>query len=441
MAGETLLNNRYELIAQQGSGGMSVIYKAVDRSLGRTVAIKILRPSLTQDPAFLDKFQQEARSVAMMSHNNIVTVHDVGSDGPTHYIVMEMVEGQDLKKVIKTRGALPYAMALDYAIQICGGLGFAHRSRLVHADVKPQNILITKDNVIKVTDFGIAQAYTDTMPQTRAEVVWGSPHYFAPEQARGEKPSPASDVYSIGIVMFEMFTGRLPFMGTSQRELAMAHIQSEIPKAKDVNPSVPEEISKIIAKVMSKRPNDRYSQADQLGHILQGLQDRTKNASANTVQRPAAPPTVPSQKPVIPPRSNEPSSRPPNIARPVSPDETYKYSPAPNAPGGNNPQPVQRPNSAPPQPFVVNQAQELQQPRPQFGNNANPSPAPPPRVVNPDGRFNPDATGGYSRPYQPMRENESEGLDFVTITLVVLAFIAVAGLVPLYLFGVFPALG
>ena len=209
MPGETLLNQRYELVAQQGSGGMSVIYRALDRMLGRMVAIKILRPNLTKDPAFLEKFQQEARSVARMSHPNIVTVHDVGNDGATHYIVMEMIDGNDLKKLIKTRGALPFDKAIDYAIQMCAGLGFAHRSKLVHADVKPQNLLINTENVLKVTDFGIAQAYTDTMPQTRSEVVWGSPHYFAPEQARGEKPSPASDVYSIGIVMFEMFTGRL----------------------------------------------------------------------------------------------------------------------------------------------------------------------------------------------------------------------------------------
>ena len=210
MPGETLLNQRYELVAQQGSGGMSVIYKALDRMLGRMVAIKILRPNLTKDPAFLDKFQQEARSVAMMSHPNIVTVHDVGSDGATHYIVMEMIEGNDLKKLIKARGGLPLDKALEYGIQICAGLGFAHRSQLVHADVKPQNILINREGVLKVTDFGIAQAYTDTMTQTRSDVVWGSPHYFAPEQARGESPTPASDVYSIGIVLFEMFTGRLP---------------------------------------------------------------------------------------------------------------------------------------------------------------------------------------------------------------------------------------
>lgn len=438
MAGETLLNNRYELIAQQGSGGMSVIYKAIDRSLGRTVAVKILRPSLTQDPAFLDKFQQEARSVAKMSHPNIVTVHDVGSDGPTHYIVMEMIEGQDLKKLIKTQGALPYPKALDYAIQICDGLGYAHRSRLVHADVKPQNILITKEGVVKVTDFGIAQAYTDTMPQARAEVVWGSPHYFAPEQARGEKPSPASDVYSIGIVMFEMFTGHLPYVGTSQRELAMAHIQSDVPKAKDVNPSVPDEISKIIQKVMSKRPTDRYSQADQLGHILKSVQDRTRSASANTIQTPPAPPTV-ERQPAVPKNiPSAPASRPPNVPPrvPVSGEETHKYSAAPVAPGQSNQQTIQSPSKQP-QPFVQNYAQQVNQQPP-----VSSTPMPPRQnPINPDGSWNAPGTGGYSPVNPPIRQEESDGLDFVTITLVILAFIAVAGLVPLYLFGVFPALG
>lgn len=433
MAGETLLNNRYELVAQQGSGGMSVIYKAIDRSLARTVAIKILRPSLTQDPAFLDKFQQEAKSVAKMSHPNIVTVHDVGSDGPTHYIVMEMIEGQDLKKLIKTRGALPLEIALEYAIQICDGLGFAHRSQLVHADVKPQNILINQDNIIKITDFGIAQAYTDTMPQTRAEVVWGSPHYFAPEQARGEKPTPASDVYSIGIVMFEMFTGRLPYVGTSQRELAMAHIQADIPRAKEVNPAIPGEISNIIAKVMSKRANDRYSHADQLGHVLKGIRDRNRNSSGNKTPDRAAPPTVPNQRPVP---TTMPSAKSPTMPPPASQEPTVKFGAAPVAPSAQpyNPQPNhQQAHLSPPQPFVDNAAQRIRPPR---------TPQPPNQIVNPDtGRFNPGPTGGYTGRFTPQPENKNEGLDVVTITLVILAFIAVAGLVPLYLFGVFPALG
>src|SRR5690606_23876393 len=240
MSSETVLNNRYRLTAQQGSGGMAVIYKAIDQALGRTVAVKILRPSLTDDPAFLARFRNEARSVANLSHPNIVTVHDVGNDGQTHYIVMEFIEGQDLKKIIRTEGVLTVKRTLELAIQICDGIGFAHRAGLVHADVKPQNILVTNDDRVKVTDFGIAQALTDTQPMQRQEVVWGSPHYFSPEQARGEKPTPASDVYSIGIVMFEMLTGRLPYTGASQQDLALAHLREPVPLVSEFNPSVPE---------------------------------------------------------------------------------------------------------------------------------------------------------------------------------------------------------
>ena len=325
MPGETLLNNRYELVAQQGSGGMSVIYKAQDRSLGRMVAVKILRPSLTKDPSFLEKFQQEARSVAVMSHPNIVTVHDVGNDGATHYIVMEIIEGQDLKKVIRMHGALPLERVLKYSIQICAGLGFAHRSHLVHADVKPQNVLINRDDVIKITDFGIAQAVTDTMPQTRSDVVWGSPHYFAPEQARGEKPSPASDVYSIGVVMFEMLTGRLPYIGTSQRELALAHLQAEIPSARELNPNVPEILSNIIAKVMSKRPNDRYKHADQLGHILQQVRERAKDAGRPPAFGSTPPPSSVSRRNL----GQAPGTPAPRPSRTVdSPGGTCRFSAA-----------------------------------------------------------------------------------------------------------------
>ena len=372
MAGETVLNQRYELVAQQGSGGMSVIYRARDRKLERTVAIKILRPSLTQDPAFLEKFQQEARSVAMMSHPNIVTVHDVGSDNKTHYIVMEMIDGQDLKRVIKARAPLPLDRALDYAIQICAGLGYAHRTGLVHADVKPQNLLINRDDIVKVTDFGIAQAYTDSMPQTRSEIVWGSPHYFAPEQARGEKPSPAADVYSIGIVLFEMITGRLPFVGASQRELALAHIQTEPPSARSFNPTLPDDISLIIRKVMSKRPNDRYRHADQLGNVLRRARERAKLGGAITIETPSA-----------------------------APDSSSAA--------------IQRPSPPP-----------------------MPAPTPTPR---PGTRPLLDATGAYTGPRLPQRQPKPQRWDAVTLILLILALLALAGLLPLYLVGVFPLLG
>ena len=392
MPGETLLNQRYELVAQQGSGGMSVIYRALDRSLGRMVAVKILRPNLTKQPELLDKFQQEARTYARMSHPNIVTVHDVGSDGATHYIVMELVDGEDLKKLIKKRGALPQERALDLGIQICAAIGFAHRSDMVHADVKPHNILINREGSVKVTDFGIAQALTDSLPGARSKVVWGSPHYFAPEQARGEKPTRASDVYSIGIVLFEMFTGRLPYVGSSQRELALAHIRADIPRARDIKPELPAELSNAIAKVMSKRQNDRYTHADQLGHILGRIREQ---------------------------------SRSPAPINPVAISAKSAPAPAiPAAPAAPAPVPFRRPS-----------------PQPAADSQTDPGPpAPPNPLFNADGSINTNATGGYSGPFMPRRRAKSEGADLVTILLVILAFLAVAGLVPLYLLGVFPLL-
>ena len=281
---ETLLNQRYRLLGQLGSGGMAVIYKASDQTLARTVAIKVLRPSLTSDAGFVKRFRNEARSVARLSHPNIVTVHDVGSDRNTHYMVMEFVEGQDLKKLIRSRSPFPVDQALDIAIQICAGIGFAHRSGFVHADVKSQNILLTRERRVKVADFGIAQALSDTLPAQKQQVVWGSPHYYSPEQARGERPTPTSDVYSIGIVLFELLTGELPYRGDSPQELALAHVEGRVPHVIDVNPAVPENISRIVHRVMQKEPNARFRTADQLGKVLGSCR---KLGQANTA--PAAP--------------------------------------------------------------------------------------------------------------------------------------------------------
>ena len=246
----------------------------------------------------------------------------------------------------------------------------------MHADVKPQNILINREGVVKVTDFGIAQAWTDTMPQTRSQVVWGSPHYFAPEQARGEKPSPASDVYSIGIVLFEMFTGRLPYTGSSQRELALAHLKADLPRATDINPDLPDQLSRVIYKVMSKRPMDRYQHADQLGQILSQIRDI---ARAERLHRSGVMPAMPVPAPAPP------------AAAPAA-----MTPPAPAIP-------------SPPQPFF-----------------------------HTDGTVNVDSTGGYTGPFVPQRQARDSGADIVTIALVVLAFLAVAGLLPLYLLFVLP---
>src|SRR5690606_37217283 len=268
---------------------------------------------------FVARFRNEARSVANLSHPNIVTVHDVGSDGQTNYIVMEYVEGQDLKRIIRSEGMLSVDLALDLAIQICAGIGFAHRAGIVHAEVKPQNILVTADYRVKVTDFGIAQALTDTQPTQRQAVVWGSPHYFAPEQARGEKPTPASDVYAIGIVLFEMLTGRLPYSGTSQQELAMAHLRERVPHVTEFNPNVPDNLSKIIFKVMSKEPSARYRMADQLGHILRSYRERSRAYTASS--------TPPVERPVT---EHSPVPPPPP---PLQPSRAFMPPPSPRPPG------------------------------------------------------------------------------------------------------------
>lgn len=399
MTSDTVLNGRYRLSAQQGSGGMAVIYKAQDMALGRTVAVKILRPTLTNDPSFVARFRNEARSVANLMHPNIVTIHDFGNDGPTHYIVMEFIEGQDLKKIIKAEGALPIDRAINLGIQICAGIGFAHRAGLVHADVKPQNILVKTDDTVKVTDFGIAQALSDTQPERQA-VVWGSPHYFSPEQARGERPTPASDVYSIGIVLFELLTGRLPFVGADQQALALAHLRDPIPLVTDFNPAVPESLARIIYKTMSKEPANRYRLADQLGHILTSLRERGRDITAPNAHVPppmSSAPTMPNM-----PAVQQPSyPAPPPIQRPMSEAApTQRYDLAPNAP-------------------------------PVFNNRPQQGVYPPPQASQPMGSGN---TSQYytSAPIPEYRQPPST-LDVVTIALALLAFFAVACLIPLYI--------
>ncbi len=432
---ETVLKGRYRLVAQQASGGMAVVYKAVDLELSRTVAVKVLRPSLISDPSFLTRFRNEARSVANLTHPNIVTVHDVGNDGQAYFIVMEFVEGQDLKKIIKTEGILSIDRALKIAIQICAGVGFAHRAGLVHADVKPQNILVKKGDIVKVTDFGIAQAFSDSQPSEKQSVVWGSPHYFAPEQAQGEKPTPASDVYSIGIVMFEMLTGRLPYVGIDQQQLALAHIRERVPLVTEYNAAIPDTLAQIVYKVMSKEPSARYRTADQLGHVLESYRDRGKEQTfpGAPAFQPAPPPVQPAQQPPLPysqpqhpPLQPLPYSQP---QQPVQPPplpfsqpqapvnlphdpaaQTERYSVAPNAPQSQpyNRPAVQSPFESPSTP---------QQPFPSQSGQSQPW------------------TGGSSQPLYPRRQEEDipPALDVVTIALAVLAFFAVLCLIPLWI--------
>lgn len=281
-----ILNGRYQLLERIGSGGMATVYKAQDNALGRLVAVKLLHDSLTGDTGFLERFQREAHAAANLTHPNIVTVHDIGQDGHRHYIVMEFVDGQTLKQLIRSQyqdgRGMSVNYALDLAVQICAGIGYAHRANLVHCDVKPQNILVTRDDRVKVTDFGIARAISEAS-RLHDSKVWGTPQYFAPEQAAGNPVIPASDVYSIGIVLFEMLAGSRPFAADTPTAVALKHLQEQPPLITEYNPTVPRSLEQIIFKVLAKEPSGRYRTAGQLGRILGAFREQSLTISRQTL--------------------------------------------------------------------------------------------------------------------------------------------------------------
>jgi len=271
MATPMILNDRYQLEQTLGTGGMALVYKAKDLMLERSVAVKVLREDLSTDMSFRERFRQEARAAANLSHPNIVTVHDFGLDQGHLFIVMEYVPGTDLKTRIREKSRFSVQETLELMIQACQGVGYAHRAGLVHCDTKPHNMLVSPDGRLKVTDFGIARALASISPEERSEVVWGSPHYFSPEQAAGLPPSPASDVYSLGVILYEMLTGQLPFNAGDAEELARMHREVQPIPPRAINPAIPLQLDEIILKVLSKEPSARYRTADQLGHLLLGL--------------------------------------------------------------------------------------------------------------------------------------------------------------------------
>lgn len=263
-----ILNKRYQLLDPLGKGGMAVVYLARDLMLERLVAVKVLREDYSGDPAFQERFRQEAKAAANLSHPNIVTMHDFGLDNGQLFLVMEYVPGTDLKTLIKQRGRFSPEEALPLLIQACAGIGYAHRAGLVHCDVKAQNMLVTPDMRLKVADFGIARALSTIHPDEQSDVIWGSPQYFAPEQASGAAPVPASDVYSLGIIMYEMLTGSLPFQATTATDLARLHVEEEPPLLSEMIPDISPTLEQILTKVLSKEPSQRYRTADQLGRVL-----------------------------------------------------------------------------------------------------------------------------------------------------------------------------
>lgn len=265
-----VLGKRYRITEPLGSGGMAVVYKGEDLLLGRPVTIKILREQYAGDQAFVARFRQEAQAVARLSHPNIVSIYDVGEEGPYHYLVMEYVPGWTLKELLRQRAPLPVAEAIGLMIQLLDALEHAHANGIIHRDIKPHNILVTPGGRVKVTDFGLARAATEatvTFPGT----IIGSVHYLSPEQARGEVATARSDLYALSIVFYEMLAGTLPFQGETPVAVAMQHLQSEPPPPRCYNEKIPPALEGIILKGMAKRPEDRYADATAMRRELEKL--------------------------------------------------------------------------------------------------------------------------------------------------------------------------
>ncbi|QHW34405.1 Stk1 family PASTA domain-containing Ser/Thr kinase [Paenibacillus rhizovicinus] len=257
------LGGRYEIITRVGGGGMALVYKAHDVLLNRFVAVKVLRQQFVHDEEFIRRFRREAQSAAALSHPNVVSIYDVGQEDDTHYIVMEYVEGNNLNEIIKERAPLQAEEAVRIAIQICDALEHAHHNQIIHRDIKPHNILIGKNGRVKVTDFGIARAVTSsTITQTGSMV--GSVHYFSPEHAKGSVTGEKSDLYSLGIVLYQMLTGKLPFLGESPISVALKHLQENFEEPRELNPYIPQSVENVILKAMRKNQNERYRSASEM---------------------------------------------------------------------------------------------------------------------------------------------------------------------------------
>ena len=286
-----ILGNRYEIIEKVGNGGMATVYKAEDKVLKRNVAVKVLKDEFTTDEEFIKRFEIEAQSAARLTHPNIVSIYDVGSEDNLYYIVMELIRGKTLKEIIvEERGPLPWKWSVNVAIQIASALEMAHKNNIIHRDIKPHNIIITEDGIAKVTDFGIAKAVSNSTITAFGTTI-GSVHYFSPEHARGGFTDAKSDLYSLGVVMYEMVTGRVPFDADTPVSVALKHMQEEPEEPIELNPNLPSAVNRIIMKALKKDTTLRYQSAtDMLADLRQALknpngdfvEDRSYDATART---------------------------------------------------------------------------------------------------------------------------------------------------------------
>lgn len=286
----TLLLNRYELLEKIGEGGMGIVYKAKCTLLNRFVAIKILKTELSDYEDFVDRFKREANSIASLSHPNIVNIHDVGSEDNINFIVMEYINGETLKQVIKRNSRLNSLETLEMALQIAKGLEYAHKNNIIHRDIKPDNILITDDNTVKLTDFGIAKV-ADSVTITNSNKIIGSVHYFSPEQAKGRFVDCRTDIYALGIVMYEMITGQVPFKAELLISVAMMHIQETVIPPKEIITDIPNNINTVILKALEKEPINRFQTASELINVLNAIKNdlnvevnfKSKSIDATTI--------------------------------------------------------------------------------------------------------------------------------------------------------------